>query len=305
MLPRTSPFRNVLMLVGLGACFVLASVASTLIGGADRAASPVDRLATASPKVDPDAAAIMAMRPYRLQHTVTPVRSPSLKEILDSVLVLADAGLIAPLGAAPFSDVAAAVATPTATPAPMRQHLAPTAPADAAPAEVQASPTNTPSAPPPPSPPSPTVASPVLGEPDALPPSAAWEKAAYTQAVRDAVNAIRASAGLPPLMEDAGLNSVAAGYAHTLADARWFSHTGPDGSTLGQRLAAAGISGPAGEVLAMGSNGWSPAAVAQAWLDSAPHRAIILGAYGWAGLACVFNIEEGHEVVRCVMVLAA
>ena len=293
MLPWNSPLRNAMLLAVLGACFVLATVASVFVGGADEASGPVERLATASPQVDMDAQAIFALRPHRLENTATPVRAPSLKEILDSAVVLVAARLLEPPPGVLISGVAPAVATPTETPAPVRQHIAP-------------APTATPTLPPPP-PPAPTRPAPPPPPNPAPPPpnSTSSEDAGYTTAVWDAVNAMRTTRGLPALRRDPALEGAARSYAHTLAAARWFSHTGPDGSTMGQRLAAAGVTTAAGEVLAMGTNGWPAQSVAQAWLDSPPHREQILGAYSRAGVACAFSVENGAQTVRCVMELAA
>lgn len=59
-----------------------------------------------------------------------------------------------------------------------------------------------------------------------------------------------------------------------MANAETVSHTGPDGSPLVTRIEGAGVpfTVMVGETLAMGSLGWEPASVVQAWMDSPAHR---------------------------------
>lgn len=284
MLVWISPLRNALLLAAISACFIIATLAFTLIGEPRKATSPAHRLATASPQIDADAAAIFAMRPHRLDTTATPVRGPSLKEILDSAVLLVNAGVMPAPAWWPISDVAAAAVTPTSTPAPPP----PSAPPPAAPAQRQLV-----APPPPPPPPTPAL-------------SGAFIDGAFSSAVWDAVNAVRARNGLAPLAPDATLNAAASDYAIDLAGWRLFSHMGADGSTMGDRLRAFGLTNvAAGEVLAMGSGGWTATDMAQSWYDSPPHRSIILGTYTRAGIGCAMSQEDGTNVVRCVMELAA
>jgi uncharacterized protein YkwD len=61
-----------------------------------------------------------------------------------------------------------------------------------------------------------------------------------------------------------------------------------------------------GEVLAWGSNGWTPAEIVQAWMDSPAHREQIMsGIYSRAGAGCYFSKSTGTTMVRCAMELAA
>ena len=96
-------------------------------------------------------------------------------------------------------------------------------------------------------------------------------------------------------------------YAAVMAGADWFSHTGPDGSSFVQRLGAAGFpfQSAVGEVLAWATEGFGPQQVAQAWLDSPPHREQILGSYTLAGIGCAFSRIDGSVELRCVMEFAA
>ena len=63
-----------------------------------------------------------------------------------------------------------------------------------------------------------------------------------------------------------------------LTEHNWFDHTGPDGSTLVQRVERAGFpfNVQVGEVLAWGTESWPAEDVVDAWLNSAAHREEIL-----------------------------
>lgn len=102
-----------------------------------------------------------------------------------------------------------------------------------------------------------------------------------SQAVK-IINDYRRSLNLAPLAEDQALATAAAAYAKLMADNNWWScgcdvHRGPDGSTPASRVAASGYAGRfAGEALA-GGQGSAQDAV-NTWLNSPPHRAILLSA---------------------------
>jgi len=117
------------------------------------------------------------------------------------------------------------------------------------------------------------------------------------------VNERRAAAGLGAIVIEPRLQLAAETYAHVLTQYDWFSHTGPDGSTLVDRITATGFpfDTQLGEVLAWGVN-WSPEGVVQAWIDSPPHRQQLMEPiYRRAGVACAFRHEDGGLVARCVM----
>jgi uncharacterized protein YkwD len=187
--------------------------------------------------------------------------------------------------------------------------------ASAAPIEPMAS---EPVLPTPPSPPrratvapAPTATPPPPPVPVTLAPASTadvWIDPAFTQAVWDGVNARRAQAGLAPVAVEGRLHTAAASYAVLMAEQRWFSHTGPDGSSFVDRIVAAGFpfTVQVGEVLAMGSHGWPAPEVVQAWIDSPPHREQLLNpAYTRAGVECAFSEENGALMVRCAMEFAA
>ncbi|MFE6777221.1 CAP domain-containing protein [Streptomyces sp. NPDC057702] len=89
------------------------------------------------------------------------------------------------------------------------------------------------------------------------------------------VNEARTDAGCRPLAASGTLNRVADTYAGVLADERDLSHTGPDGSTVGDRVTRSGYTwSTVGENIARGQS--DADAVMDAWLNSPGHRANIL-----------------------------
>ena len=103
--------------------------------------------------------------------------------------------------------------------------------------------------------------------------------AARQRAVVCEINRVRGRRGLPPVSVDARLTRMAGGFAHAMVSRGFFSHVGPGGATLQERLQAAGYRGrSAGEVLAWGQGRYaSPRAAVSAWLQSPPHRRVLLG----------------------------
>ncbi len=92
------------------------------------------------------------------------------------------------------------------------------------------------------------------------------------------INAARSSQGLVRLHASAPLGVAARGYARTVVHAQRFSHTGPDGSTPDTRIARAGYRGRGiGETLGYGQRALgTPQGIVTGWLNSPPHRAVLL-----------------------------
>lgn len=90
------------------------------------------------------------------------------------------------------------------------------------------------------------------------------------------INVIRIQNGLAPLIATPQLNASAQSYASAMATGKFFSHVGPNGSTLASRDEAAGYTGWTylEENLAAGQ-GTASAAV-NAWMQSPAHRADLL-----------------------------
>ena len=108
---------------------------------------------------------------------------------------------------------------------------------------------------------------------------------ALRRALRCVVNQERARHGLGRLRPQADLGEAARDHARDMVERGYFAHERP-GSTLRSRLRAAGWTGSAAaEALAWGCGGLGvPEAVLDGWLASPPHREIVLGRYGRAGV---------------------
>src|SRR4051794_6734708 len=91
------------------------------------------------------------------------------------------------------------------------------------------------------------------------------------------VNQQRARHGRRPLAADRRLMRAAGRHASDMGRRHYFSHISPSGSSPMGRVRAAGWHGNVGEAIAWGCGSLStPRATVQAWMASAPHRAIVL-----------------------------
>jgi uncharacterized protein YkwD len=95
------------------------------------------------------------------------------------------------------------------------------------------------------------------------------------------VNAERSKRGLRAVSRDGDLNQAARKHARDMVRRGYFSHVTPGGSTLGDRLRDAGYGRGqgwrAGEALGWGTGDMAtPNALVDEWLDSPPHRHILL-----------------------------
>lgn len=88
------------------------------------------------------------------------------------------------------------------------------------------------------------------------------------------INLERQGQGLPPLTATAPLRLAAGRHAEDMAVMELCTHTGSDGSRPGQRMLAAGVPVPYGEIVACGFA--DPPSVVAAWMNSPGHRDIIL-----------------------------
>ncbi len=88
------------------------------------------------------------------------------------------------------------------------------------------------------------------------------------------VNQARAGAGCGALTADPALAAVARAHSADMRDRGYFSHTTPEGLSPFDRARAAGIGYARAENIASGQP--DAAAVMEAWLNSAGHRANIL-----------------------------
>jgi uncharacterized protein YkwD len=97
-------------------------------------------------------------------------------------------------------------------------------------------------------------------------------------AVRCLVNAQRARHGLPALRPSAPLRSAATAFGREMVARGFFDHVSPGGATPADRVHRAGYGGrTVGEAIGWGTGSLgTPAAIVDAWMNSPPHRAIVL-----------------------------
>lgn len=97
----------------------------------------------------------------------------------------------------------------------------------------------------------------------------------YPETVARLTNAERAAHGCPPVTLETRLTLAAQAHSEDMAINNFFSHTGSDGSSPGDRISRAGYNWRSyGENIAAGYT--TPEAVVTAWMDSPGHRANIL-----------------------------
>jgi uncharacterized protein YkwD len=104
------------------------------------------------------------------------------------------------------------------------------------------------------------------------------------------VNRKRAAHGLGPLKVDRRIQRAATRHARDMQRHHYFAHQRPGGPDLSSRLSRAGWHGrAAGETIAYGCGPLaSPRATLRAWMNSPPHKAIILsGTYRHGGVGVV------------------
>jgi uncharacterized protein YkwD len=100
---------------------------------------------------------------------------------------------------------------------------------------------------------------------------------ANQQRVIELINSQRTARGLAPLVANAKLISAAMNHSVDMARNDFMSHSGSNGSTLGQRVTASGYAWTfVAENIAAGYD--TPDEVVAAWMDSSGHRANILSA---------------------------
>lgn len=109
-------------------------------------------------------------------------------------------------------------------------------------------------------------------------PAGAAAPAAMRAALLCVINVERAGQGLPALPVDPRVEAAASGHARDMVRRRYFAHGRAGGPNLWRRLRRAGWRGhAAGEAIAYGCGAFAtPLATLRMWLDSPPHRAILL-----------------------------
>jgi uncharacterized protein YkwD len=122
--------------------------------------------------------------------------------------------------------------------------------------------------------------------------------AALSAALLCAINVERAKHGLPALPADPHVQGAASAHARDMVRRRYFAHQRAGGPSLSRRLKRAGWCGrAAGEAIAYGcGTSATPLATLRMWLNSPPHRAILLGG-GWS--AAGVGMSSRAPVTRC------
>jgi uncharacterized protein YkwD len=113
------------------------------------------------------------------------------------------------------------------------------------------------------------------------------------------INAERAAAGLRPVALERHLQRAAQAHSADMVTRRYFAHTSPEGRTLTRRARSAGylrgtLSWALGEAIGWGPQGVdTSAALTRAWIESPPHRAILLaGRYRDLGIGVAAGVPD-------------
>lgn len=121
-------------------------------------------------------------------------------------------------------------------------------------------------------------------------------------AVVRALNHVRAEAGLKPLRTSPSLRAAARGHSEAMLELGFFSHASADGTAFSERIRRHYTNRgwrmwSVGEAL-LASPGVtaSPDAIVEAWLESPPHRAIILSpTWREAGIGALYTADAPRE----------
>ena len=140
--------------------------------------------------------------------------------------------------------------------------------------------------------------------PTATPQSAAKveRRTALEVAVVRALNQVRAEAGLKPVKMSQSLRSAARGHSVSMLELGFFGHESADGTAFSERIRRHYTNRgwrmwSVGEALLASPGATAdPAAIVEAWLESPPHRAIILSP-SWrdAGIGALYAPDAPRE----------
>jgi uncharacterized protein YkwD len=129
---------------------------------------------------------------------------------------------------------------------------------------------------------------------------------AVGSAVRCLVNLERARHGLPALKPSARLSAAAAAHSADMVAHGFFDHVSPWGGRLSDRARRAGYRGRTlGEDIGWGTYDLgTPAGIVQAWMESPPHRAVILSrAFREIGVGVALGTPSARDEHGAVYVL--
>jgi uncharacterized protein YkwD len=123
-------------------------------------------------------------------------------------------------------------------------------------------------------------------------------ESATDEAVQCEINAVRAARGLPPIRPRKSLRVAAQRHSEDMVRRHYFAHISPTGMTLAKRVRQAGYrSGRVGENIGWGSgSAATPAAIVKAWMNSPPHRRILLTrAFREGGVGIAHGAPQGGD----------
>ncbi|GAB9471939.1 hypothetical protein Gpo141_00009134, partial [Globisporangium polare] len=116
----------------------------------------------------------------------------------------------------------------------------------------------------------------------------------FQAAMLNAVNAERAKLGLTPFCTNKKLQAAAQLHSDDQARNNFMSHTGSGGSTVSMRITAQGfVWSSIAENVAAGQV--DVASVMTAWMNSAGHKANILGSYKFFGTGYAYNSASTYK----------
>ena len=127
-------------------------------------------------------------------------------------------------------------------------------------------------------------------------------RATLEAAVVRELNHVRADAGLQPLRTSPSLRTAARGHSEAMLELGFFSHASADGTAFSERIRRHYTNRgwrmwSVGEaLLASQASTLEPHAIVEAWLDSPPHRAIILSpTWREAGIGALYASDAPKE----------
>lgn len=136
-------------------------------------------------------------------------------------------------------------------------------------------------------------------------PAQPWKverRVALESAVVKALNGIRTDAGLKPLKSSPSLRTAARAHSSAMLELGFFGHESADGTAFSERIRRhytnrGWRTWSVGEaLLASAGTTVEPDAIVEAWLDSPPHRAIILSpTWRDAGIGALYTPDAPKE----------
>ena len=133
------------------------------------------------------------------------------------------------------------------------------------------------------------------------PPVSEYQDYGMADGALAAINSARAAQGIGPLSANGALMGAAQSYAQLLTELDTLAHD-LNGGLLARVQASGYPNGFLGEALWVGWGPYAAGDVVNEWLNSPPHRDILLNAgFVDAGIACYVRSRDGALNTRCVL----